>query len=169
VYFGYGTNKDGMVQIVDREKLVNGPAEPTSANLRYPEVGRLVMPPTVGAHTAFPLIGMEVAEFAKDKAGSKRNFVAIVDESLVNECSEARQMLWIADITSETRPMGVASWTVPEQSGNFCERGGLWKSAESAAQVSVGAPPVKDQWLPQVPSSKPPFWSMSGRSSWPKA
>lgn len=131
VYFGYGTNKDGIVQIVDREKLISGPAEPTSANLRYPEVSRLVMPPTVGAHTAFPLIGMEVAEFAKDKAGGKRNFVAIVDESLVNECAEARQMLWIADITSETRPMGVSSWTVPEQSGHFCERGGRFGTHSS--------------------------------------
>ena len=32
----------------------------------------------------------------------------MVDESLVNECREARQMLWIADITSESRPFGVA-------------------------------------------------------------
>jgi len=130
VYFGYGTNKDGIVQIVDREKLINGPAEPTPANLRAPEVGRLVMPPNVGAHTAFPLIGMDVAEFAKDK-DSRRNFVAIVDESLVNECQEGRQMLWIADITTESRPMGISSWTVPEASGRFCERGGRFGTHSS--------------------------------------
>jgi hypothetical protein len=35
-----------------------------------------------------------------------------------------RQMVWIADITHEDTPMGVASWTVPEASGNFCSRGG---------------------------------------------
>ena len=29
VYFGYGTNKGGFLQIVDREKLLNGPKEPT--------------------------------------------------------------------------------------------------------------------------------------------
>ena len=131
VYFGYGTNKDGMLQIVDREKLLSGPAEPTSANLRYPEIGRLVMPPSVGAHTVFPLLGMELAEYAHDKSGGKRNFVAIVDESLVNECQEARQMLWIADITAEARPMGVASWTVPEDSGRFCERGGRFGTHSS--------------------------------------
>ena len=33
-------------------------------------------------------------------------------------------MMWIADITTETRPFGVANWTVPEASGNFCARGG---------------------------------------------
>ena len=131
VYFGYGTNKDGMVQIVDREKLISGPAEPTAANLRYPEVGRLVMPPNVGAHTAFPLLDVDIAEFARDKGGKKRNFIAVVDESLVNECQEARQMLWIADITTETRPMGISSWTVPEASGNFCSRGGRFGTHSS--------------------------------------
>src|SRR5437868_10965176 len=131
VYFGYGTNKEGVVQIVDREKLLSGAPEPTPANLRYPEIGRLVMPPNIGAHTAFPLIGMDIAEFARDKEGGKRNFVAIVDESLVNECQEARQMLWIADVTTEARPMGVASWTVPEDGGRFCERGGRFGTHSS--------------------------------------
>ena len=131
VYFGYGTNKDGIVQIVDREKLLTGPAEPTSANLRYPEVGRFVLPPTAGAHTAFPLLGMDIGEFAHDKDGRKRDFVAVVDESLVNECQEARQMLWIADITSETRPIGISTWTVPEEQGKFCERGGRFGTHSS--------------------------------------
>ena len=30
IYFGYGTNKGGVLQIVDREKLLNGPTEPTA-------------------------------------------------------------------------------------------------------------------------------------------
>src|SRR5678815_2562284 len=33
VYFGYGTNKAGVMQIVDRQKLLTGPREPTAANL----------------------------------------------------------------------------------------------------------------------------------------
>jgi hypothetical protein len=131
VYFGYGTNKNGVVQIVDRQKLLTGPAEPTPANLQFPEVGRLTMPSNVGAHTAFPLLKMNIGEFARDKDGRTRDFVAIVDESLVNECAEARQMLWIADITSEARPMGVASWTVSEASGNFCARGGRFGTHSS--------------------------------------
>jgi hypothetical protein len=131
VYFGYGTNKDGILQIVDRQKLLTGPAEATPANLQFPEVGRLTMPPNVGAHTVFPLLKMSIAEFARDKDGKTRDFVAIVDESLVNECTEARQMLWMADITNEARPMGVASWTVPEASGNFCARGGRFGTHSS--------------------------------------
>ena len=131
VYFGYGTNKNGIMQIVDREKLVNGPAEPTDANLNAPEVGRLYLPPTNGAHTTFPVLGMDVAEFAKDKGGGKKDFAVIVDESLANECTEPRQMVWIADITSEAHPFNVSSWTVPEASGNFCSRGGRFGSHSS--------------------------------------
>ena len=131
VYFGYGTNKDGIVQIVDRQRLLTGPAEPTPANLAYPEVGRLVLPPNVGAHTAFPLLRMDVAEFARDSQGKTRDFVAVVDESLVNECQEDRQMLWIADITTEARPFGVSSFTVPEASGDFCSRGGRFGTHSS--------------------------------------
>jgi len=131
VYFGYGTNTDGMVQIVDRRKLIEGPPEPTAANLAYPEVGRLVLPPNVGAHTSFPLLKMDLAEFGHDAAGRTRDFVAVVDESIANECQEARQMLWIADITAEARPFGVASFTVPEASGNFCSRGGRFGTHSS--------------------------------------
>jgi hypothetical protein len=131
IYFGYGTNKSGVMQIVDREKLLNGPKEPTDANLNYPQVGRLELPPSIGAHTTFPILGMDVAEFAKDKAGARRDFVLIVNESLVNECAEARQMVWMADITAESKPFNVGGWTVPEASGNFCSRGGRFGSHSS--------------------------------------
>ena len=40
VYFSNGTAQDGVLEIVDREKLLNGPKEPTDENLRYPVVGK---------------------------------------------------------------------------------------------------------------------------------
>jgi len=136
IYFGYGTNKSGILQIVDREKLLKGTPEPTEANLNYPQVGRLDLPPTNGAHTTFPLLGMDVAEFAKDKGGARRDFAVIVDESLANECQEPRQMVWIADISSEAKPFNVSSWTVPEASGNFCSRGGRFGAHSSNENMS---------------------------------
>ncbi len=139
IYFGYGTNRGGVVQIIDREKLLQGPREPTDANLRAPEVGRLTLMPWIGAHTAYPLLRMPIAEFARDGQGSTRDFLMIVNESLRNECrAEARQMVWFADITVEAQPMVVSSWTVPEASGNFCSRGGRFgahSSNESFAPV----------------------------------
>ena len=131
VYFGYGTNKGGMLQIVDREKLLNGPKEPTPDNLRYPEISRMPMSPFNGAHTAFPMLGMPIAEFAKDKDGQTRDFVMIVDEAILNECHEPRQMVWFADVTIEAQPMVVSNFTVPEASGDFCERGGRFGSHSS--------------------------------------
>jgi hypothetical protein len=40
-------------------------------------------------------------------------------------------MVWIADITTESKPFGVANWTVPEASGNFCGRGGRFGTHSS--------------------------------------
>jgi hypothetical protein len=138
IYFGYGTNKGGMMQIVDREKLLNGPKDPDPENLRYPEVGRLAMTPWNGAHTAFPMPKMPIAEFAKDSMGSERNIVMIVDEQIRNECEEPRQMAWFVDMTIEAHPMVISNFQVPEASGNFCSRGGRFgthSSNESMAPV----------------------------------
>jgi hypothetical protein len=131
IYFGYGTDKGGMLQIVDRKRLLEGAPEPTPENLRYPEIARLPMLAWNGAHTTFPMQQMPIAEFQHDKDGAKRDFVMIVDEAILNECEEARQMVWFADVTTETRPMIVSSWTVPEASGNFCQRGGRFGSHSS--------------------------------------
>ena len=131
VFFGYGTDKGGVLQIVDREKLLKGPAAPTPDNLRAPEIAQLAMSSWNGAHTTFPMLQMPIAEFAKDKDGSRRDIVMIVDEAILNECAEARQMVWFADVSIEKRPMMISSWTVPEASGNFCERGGRFGSHSS--------------------------------------
>jgi hypothetical protein len=153
VYFGYGTGASGIVQIVDRDKLLKGQPEPTDANLIYPQIARIDLPPDMGAHTAFPLLGTELAEFARqklrpgsaaaagvdhdhdgaapDRTQAKRDFIAAVGETTANECLENRQMVRFLDITTEAKPFGVSSWTVPESSGNFCERGGRFGTHSS--------------------------------------
>jgi hypothetical protein len=123
VYFSYDSQRNGVVEIVDREKLLNGPKEPTDENLRYPVVGRIDLPPDIGAHTAFPLLRMQLPEFAKDH-GSVKDFLAQIGEEYRDNCSQDRQILRIFDITYESYPVGVSTWTVPEASANFCDRGG---------------------------------------------
>jgi hypothetical protein len=122
-------NKGGVLQIVDREKLLTGPAEPTPDNLRYPVVGQLDMLPLNGAHSTIPLGQVRIPEFAGDRSGSERNMVMIVDEALVNECqaAETRQMVWFVDATIEARPMAVANFNV-HNVGDFCSRGGRFGS-----------------------------------------
>jgi hypothetical protein len=153
IYFGYGTSRSGVVQIVDREKLLKGPKEPTDANLRYPEVGRLEMPIDAGAHTVFPLLGMNVPEYARQtlppavasavaghdhtegiqvtRTQATRDIIAAVGETLENECAEPRQMVRMVDATFESHPLGIATWTVPEASGSYCSRGGRFGSHSS--------------------------------------
>ena len=124
VYFAYGTNEGGVLQIVDREKLLTGPKEPTEENLLAPQVGRLDMSPLTGAHTTFPVLQMPIAEFAKDKLGKVRNLVVVTNEQILNECLEPRQFVWFVDVTVERSPASVSTWGVPEASGDFCSRGG---------------------------------------------
>ena len=131
IYLAYGTNRGGIMQIVDREKLLKGPKEPTPDNLRYPVIGELHMNPMVGAHTAMPLGRMKIAEFAKDADKGDREFAMIVNETFREECAEARQMVWFVDTTVEKNPMVVSHWTVPEASGNFCTRGGRFGAHSS--------------------------------------
>lgn len=131
VFFGYGTNTDGVLQIVDRAKLLNGATDPTPENLLAPQIARLDLPPMHGAHTVFPVLGVPIAEFSKNLLGKERDFVVITDEAIQKECLEGRQMVWFVDITTETKPFGVASWTVPEKSGNYCARGGRFGTHSS--------------------------------------
>jgi hypothetical protein len=131
VYFGYGTNKGGVLQIVDRQKLITGPAEPTRENLLAPQVSRLDLPPWLGVHTAFPVLRVDVDEFVRDRESRIRDFVVVTNESLTNECAEARQMVWIVDVTNEATPFGVSSFTPREADGRFCARGGRFGSHSS--------------------------------------
>jgi len=124
VYFAYDNARDGVLEIVDREKLLNGAKEPTEENLKYPVISRVDLPADMGAHNVYPMLHMQLSEFAKQKDGKIKDFLTLVGETTPNECQEARQMVRIFDITTETRPVGVSTWTVPEDSGNFCSAGG---------------------------------------------
>jgi hypothetical protein len=138
IYLAFGTNKGGIVQIVDRERLLKGPKEPTPENLLYPQVGRLDMSPLYGAHTSMPLGKFKIPEFGREKEGSERDIVMVTGETFREECGEGRQMVFFVDDTIEAKPMVVSHWTVPEASGNFCERGGRFGS--HSANENMGPP-----------------------------
>jgi hypothetical protein len=137
LYIAYGTWKEGILQIVDREKLLKGDPgatnrfAPTRENLLHPQVGRMDMSPHWGGHTAFPLLGVPVPGFQKNTQGKVRDFVVLVSESLQNECREYPHFAFMVDITEETKPFSVANIQVPEASGNFCSRGGRFGTHSS--------------------------------------
>src|SRR5439155_18840085 len=113
VYFGYGTDARGVAQIVDRAKLLKGPAEPTVENLLLPQVARIDLPAFMGAHTTFPLLAVEVPDL-KPSERKLRDFLVIVNETNLTVCNEPRQMVYFVDITDEQRPLGVANYDVME-------------------------------------------------------
>ena len=131
VYFAYDVQRDGILQILDREKLLNGPKEPTDENFRYPEIARVDLPADMGAHNVLPMLGMRLSEFAKQTKGNVKDYMLLVGETVANECQENRQMARIFDITNESKPVGVSVWTVPEDTGNFCTAGGRFGTHSS--------------------------------------
>jgi len=129
LYIAYGTGSDGIMQIVDVKKLLscrpNCPQRPAERDLLHPQVGRLDMPRFWGAHTAWPVIGIDVPEQAGFIGATPRDFLVLVSESFATNCREdAHDMAFLVDITDETRPFPVANYQVVESSGGFCRRGG---------------------------------------------
>jgi hypothetical protein len=147
VYFAYGTGAKGVLQIVDREKLLAGNPQvadrfaPTAENLLYPQIGRLDMSPAWGGHTAFPILGVSVPHWSPGVPGRTRDFVLLVSESLRNECQEVRQLAFMVDVTTERTPFSVATFEVPDPTGDFCRRGGRFgphSSNESFSPIYYG-------------------------------
>ena len=162
IYAGHGTGSDGIMQVVDRRKLLdptlcstppsaNYRKRPTAADLLCPQIGRMDTSPTMGAHTTFPVLQQPVPEFGRNAApgNAPRDLVILVNEAGGNTangvCEQNRQLVYVVDVTiatgSEARPMGVANFQVPEASENFCSRGGRFgshASNESFTEVFYG-------------------------------
>ena len=130
IYLGYGSGNDGTLQILDRDRLLNGdpdaadPFAPTEENLLYPQIARLDMPRYWGVHTAKPVYQMPIADYADDGEHGTRDFLIVVSEAEGNRCHESRDIMFMIDITEEGRPFPVSSFQVPEEPGDFCDRGG---------------------------------------------
>jgi hypothetical protein len=148
IYFGYGTNSRGVLQIVDRDKLLNDPSlgplvpdtatstgpriRPSPAQLLFPQLGKLDLFPSAGAHTTLPVLRVPVPDFADNTQGAVRDFVVITNEAIANECRENRQLVYLADVTTESTPFPVSNYQVPESEGNFCQKGGRFGSHSSS-------------------------------------
>ncbi len=130
MYLGYGSGTNGVVQILDRDKFLNGdpnaddPFAPTAENLLYPQIARLDMPTFWGAHTVKPIHGMEIADYEDNLLNTVRDFLVIPSESGPARCQETRHAVFFVDITQEDKPFPVSNFQVPEQPGDFCNQGG---------------------------------------------
>ncbi len=130
LYFAYGTSRRGVLQIVDRDRLLRGdpgspaPFAPTAANLTFPQIGRLELGPAWGGHTSFPVLGVPIPDWAPNQDGRVRDFVVVVSESTADRCQDVRHLTFLVDVTAPASPVSVATFQVPAASGDFCNRGG---------------------------------------------
>ncbi len=145
VYFAYGTGSTGVMQIVDRTKLLPRPwgtgvtcGSAASSQLPAPctdftsaELGRWIMNPDNGAHTSFPIGKIPIHDFittgetGNPDLGTLRDIVFVTSEATANFCAgQVRHLSFTVDVTDEGRPQSIATYQVPEASGHFCARGG---------------------------------------------
>ncbi|MGZ4766079.1 MAG: LVIVD repeat-containing protein [Ilumatobacteraceae bacterium] len=153
VYTAWGVGDDGVIQVLDRSKLLPPPYgtfpgdanNPTDAQLLYPQVSVLYMSPDQGGHTSMPIFGMTPRSFENFSDFKTRDIVVVTSEATSNKCQEAPHPAFLADFTVEnsiTVPPGTrlepnmwqgpmmlsTMWVDPHlgdryKRGNYCNRG----------------------------------------------
>jgi hypothetical protein len=110
IYAAYGVGSNGIVQILDRSKVLNGCTQrgasancaksPTQNEMLAPQMGWFTLPGTSlqGGHTSFPIFG--------EQNGKTRNLLLVTSEEGGNECgaNSAPHAAWLYDITDEANP-----------------------------------------------------------------
>src|SRR5256885_7141214 len=118
VYAAWGVGDDGVMQILDRKKLLppslggtwtGDPDRPTEADLLAPQAGILTMSPDQGGHTSMPVFGLTPASYGKFTEFKTRDIVLLASEATADLCQEAPHWSFVVDVTvenSKTAPPG---------------------------------------------------------------
>jgi LVIVD repeat-containing protein len=153
LYLAWGVGDDGVLQILDRKKLLpppygvwsGDPDNPTNEQLDSAQAGILYMSPDQGGHTSFPVFGMKPKSYQDFTEFKTRDIVLLASESTSDRCQEAPHWSFIVDVTVEnslTAPPGTrvqqnpwqgpmvlsTMWVDPRAGekwprGNYCKRG----------------------------------------------
>jgi hypothetical protein len=135
VYAAYGTGANGVIQILDRQKLLSAftnRMRPTTEEMLAPQVGFIIMSPDQGAHTALPMYGVPIPGFQGHTVLKKRDLLVVPSEQgRGDHCNPgpngdrpAPHFAFLLDITVEAAPWPLATFRVPENPGDFCGKGG---------------------------------------------
>src|SRR5215510_9009291 len=121
LYLAWGVGDDGVLQILDRKKLLptthggtwNGlrPDDPMVDDLLEPQVSILYMSPDQGGHTSFPMFGLMPKSYGNFTEFQTRDIVLLASESTADRCQEAPHWSFVVDVTvenSKSSPPGVA-------------------------------------------------------------
>lgn len=124
VYAAWGVGSNGVIQILDRHKLLT---TPDSDNVT-PVVGRLDMSPDQGGHTTMPVIGMKPKSLQCFARFTTRDILVVSSEATANQCNEAPHWAFTVDMTTESKMWNLATmWVDPRAGekyprGNYCNR-----------------------------------------------
>ncbi len=146
VYLPYGVDSNGVIQIVDRQKLLTGctvpgasancATSPTQADLLYPQISYVTMKITQGGHTSIPIFGVPIPEMQQnylDGTPQKWDLLAITSEQTANDCApEDWKNPQLLDITpgqtsTSNGPVEtiwpISTLPVGQFPGDFCKKG----------------------------------------------
>jgi hypothetical protein len=126
IYTAWGVGDDGVLQVLNRRKLlphpygdwVGNPDDPTNDQLEAPQTSILWMSPDQGGHTSMPVFGLKPKSYGGFTEFLTRDIVLLASESTADKCQEAPHWSFIVDVTVEnsiTAPPGTrqppAGWT----------------------------------------------------------
>lgn len=153
LYLAYGVGDDGVLQVLDRKKLLpfpygtwsGDPDDPTNAQLESAQTSIFYMSPDQGGHSSFPVFGLAPKSYNNFTEFKTRDIVLLASESTADLCQEAPHWSFIVDVTvenSKTAPPGTrlqqnpwqgpmvlsTMWVDPRAGekyprGNYCTRG----------------------------------------------
>jgi hypothetical protein len=153
LYLAWGVGDDGVLQMLDRKKLLpppygtwsGDPDNPTNGELESAQTSILYMSPDQGGHTSFPMFGLAPKSYQDFTEFKVRDIVLLASESTNDRCEEAPHWSFVVDVTVEnsksappgTRvqqnvwqgPMVISSLYLDPRRGekyprgNYCKRG----------------------------------------------
>jgi hypothetical protein len=135
VYVNYSCCGTGAWQITDRTELLTG--NPT--DMVAPSRGIWDAPTYLGVHSTYAMPGLVNPELEVDKltdADKYRIYALVIGEAGGNGCNRQRQFTQVWDATQNYKGWVVAGYQVPEDSGDFCSKGGRFGPHGSNEQVT---------------------------------
>jgi hypothetical protein len=149
VYLAYGVDFDGVFQILDRKKLLEGckvpgaspqcAAHPTQADLLYPQISYITTNPNQGGHTAIPIFGVPIPEAQQNYLDGKPqrwDLMAVTSEETTNDCwGQPWKNPTLLDITDDRAPWPIAVLSVGQFPGDFCAKGSRFGVHELNRQI----------------------------------
>ena len=118
LYLAWGVGDNGVLQVLDRKKLLPSPHgtwvptatnadSPSLADLLEPQTARLDMSNDQGGHTSFPVFGLKPKSYHQGPPTQgfteflTRDIVVLASESTADQCQEAPHWSFIVDVTIE--------------------------------------------------------------------